>query len=346
MHRSFNMFAGLLFFVGSIITYAADAEEPISRVLFGSCIKQDRPISIFHTMASQRPDLLLFTGDNIYADTDDMNVMREKYAALASRREFQALQKLCPILATWDDHDYGVNDGGADFPKRAESQKEFLDFWQVPLDSPRRDQAGIYDAHLLGPEGKRLQIIMLDTRYVRSPLKKGERRVGGPYYPDDDPSKTMLGETQWQWLKQQLKQPAEIRVIVSSIQFAASAAGQECWANLPREQQRMTELIADTNAGGVIVISGDRHWSELSAITEGVPYPIYDWTCSSFNQSHPRGTPTENSFRIDETTFHHENYGVMAIDWEAADPLIAISVRDIEGRSRIEKQINLSELNP
>ena len=328
------------------MNHSVVAEEPVSRVLFGSCIKQDRPISIFHTMASQRPDLLLFTGDNIYADTDDMNVMREKYAALAARREFQALRERCPILATWDDHDYGVNDGGADFPKRAESQKNFLDFWQVPENSPRRSQAGIYDAKVLGPKGKRLQIIMLDTRYFRSPLKKGERRVGGPYYPDDDPTKTMLGEAQWQWLEQQLKRPAEIRVIVSSIQFAPSAAGQECWANLPLERQRMLQLITETKANGVIVISGDRHWSELSAITEEVPYPIYDWTCSSLNQNHSRGTPTENSFRIDETTYHHENYGVVAIDWKAGDPSIAISVRDIEGRPRIEKQINLSELSP
>ena len=323
-----------------------NSSERLSKIAFGSCIKQDRPVPIFDTIKAERPDLVLFTGDNIYADTDDMSVMRAKYAALAANRRFRELLQLCPVLATWDDHDFGVNDGGADYAKRAESQKAFLDFWNIPADSKRRLQAGIYDAKIYGPAGQRVQIILLDTRFFRSPLRQGERRVGGPYYPDINPDKTILGNVQWDWLEEQLKKPAELRLVVSSIQLVASAAGQECWANLPNERNKFLNLLTKTAADGVIIISGDRHWSELSALDVGVRYPLYDLTCSSFNQIHARGTPTKNQYRIEKTTYHKENYGVMEIDWDSAVPTIDLSVRDIEGTSQIEKRLLLSELMP
>lgn len=339
-------FFSMAFVPSPIFAVDTNPAAPISRIVFGSCIKQDQPAPIFATMVAERPELVLLTGDNIYADTEDMSVMRKKYQTLASSGAFNELRASSPILATWDDHDYGVNDGGADYPKRKESQHEFLDFFGVPLESSRRKQPGIYDSKILGPDGKRLQIILLDTRYFRSPLKKGEKRVGGPYYPDDTAAKTMLGETQWRWLETQLRQPADIRLIVSSIQFAASAAGQECWANLPRERARMLDLLKSSKAEGVIIISGDRHWSEVSAIRDDVPYPIYDVTCSSLNQLHTRGTPTENRFRVNSKTYHRENYGVIKIDWNAADPLITISIRDIQGTPKIETVLTLQTLAP
>ncbi|NND98658.1 MAG: alkaline phosphatase family protein [Pirellulaceae bacterium] len=324
---------------------APESTKPISRLIFGSCIKQAQPTPIFRTILREKPELILFTGDNIYADTDDMTVMRKKYQQLANNQTFQDLRRACPILATWDDHDFGINDGGAEFAKRDQSQKAFLDFWNVPPDSPRRRQAGIYHAWHFGPIGRRTQVICLDTRYFRSPLKTGDRRVGGPYVSDDDPNKTLLGDAQWDWLRTQLQTPADLRIIVSSIQFVPSAAGQECWANLPVERARMLHLIRKTRAEGILFISGDRHWSELSAITTDVPYPIYDLTCSSFNQVHPRGTPTENAFRVIDTTYHRENYGRLTIDWESNDPVISLSIHDIEGRPRIEKEIPLGELS-
>ena len=336
-----------------IATVAADlrSEEAgtkpaIERLLFGSCIQQDRPTPIFRTMLRHEPDVVVFLGDNIYADTEDMQVMRAKYDRLSANPDFQALRDSCSLLATWDDHDYGVNDGGREYAARHVSQKVFLDFWRVPAGSPRRKRAGVYDARIYGPPGQRLQIILLDTRFFRSALKTGERRLGGPYVPDADPAKTMLGEEQWEWLAKQLRRPAEVRIIASGIQFAASAAGQETWSNLPHERQRLLDLIASTEAAGVLFLSGDRHWAELSVIESDVSYPLYDLTSSSFNQVHPRGTPTENAFRASGTTFHRENYGVVHIDWSAADPEIRLEIRDLDGMLRIEKRLRLSQLQP
>ncbi len=322
------------------------AEEPVSKILFGSCIKQANPIPIFDTINQQQGEIFLFLGDNIYADTDDMAVMKEKYEILGAIPGFQHLQKSAIILATWDDHDYGLNDGGADFAKRKEAQKEFLDFWGDSEDSQRRKREGVYGSDIFGPEGERVQIILLDTRYFRSPLKKGDKRLGGSYYPDENPDLTMLGEEQWKWLETELKKPAEIRLIGSGIQVVPEAAGQETWSNLPTERQKLFDLIAKTKANGVILLSGDRHWSEYSRTTENTPYPIYDFTSSSLNQAHPRGTPTKNRFRISDETYHRENFGEIKIQWAAENTRIEVRIRDLNRNARISHSIRLPELSP
>ena len=299
---------------------------------------------IFEVMFKQQPEVCLFIGDNIYGDTEDMNVLKAKYELLGSNAGFAALTKSCRVLATWDDHDFGVNDGGADYPKRVESQRVFLDFWKDAADSVRRTRPGVYDAHIIGPSGKRVQFILLDTRYFRSSLKRGsERRTGGPWVPDDDPNKTMLGEAQWRWLENELQKPAEFRIVASSIQLIAEAAGQETWSNLPHERERFLKLLSKTKASGVVLISGDRHWSELSSLTQGVPYPLFDLTSSSFNQPHGRGTPTQNRHRSSKTTYHKENFGAITIEW-ANDPKITLDIRNTIGERQLGKSLRLSDL--
>src|SRR4051812_22323610 len=122
-----------LFF--ALVVSPAGAEEPrkpLERIAFGSCADQDKPLPIFDTIAATKPELLLLIGDNIYADLDKSRkvtpeVIKEKYDTLAKLPGYQKLKAACPILATWDDHDLGKNDGGAEFPLKDESQKLFLD---------------------------------------------------------------------------------------------------------------------------------------------------------------------------------------------------------------------------
>lgn len=320
------------------------ARRPLSRILFGSCIRQDKPVPIFDAILEREADLFVFLGDNIYADTEDMNEMRAKYARLGSHPGFSRLADTCRLLATWDDHDYGVNDGGSEYREREAAQANFVDFWKAPATSPLRNRPGVYDSRVFGPKGQRVQVILLDTRYFRGPLKTGDRRTGGKYYPGEDPGVPMLGEDQWKWLGEQLGEPAELRIIASSIQVVPEAAGQETWSNLPHERQRLFDLIGETGANGVLIISGDRHWSEFSATSENTPYPIHDFTSSSLNQVHPRGTPTDNRYRVSETTYHLENFGEIEIEWARADTGIEVTILDMEGNAKMSQSIRLSEL--
>ncbi len=325
----------------------AAATEPLSRIVFGSCATQERPQPIWDAVLAANPQLLLMLGDNIYADTKDMTVMRAKYAKLAALPGFQAIRSTCPILATWDDHDLGSNDSGSDYPKKDESQSIFLDFFGDPPDSPRRHRPGVYDSYAFGPEGKRVQVIMLDTRYFRSsPLTRKPARAGdeGPYEANPDPNTTVLGANQWRWLAEQLRTPAEIRILVSSIQVVAEDHGWEKWMNFPHERERLFKLLSDTGAEGVILVSGDRHLAELSMMDGGVGYPIYDLTSSGFNQASKSWRRYEvNRHRV-ATMNWGDNFGVIAIDWNRPDPRISLQIRDVDGEITIQQHINLSTI--
>jgi alkaline phosphatase D len=183
---------------------------------------------------------------------------------------------------------------------------------------------------------------MLDTRYFRSRPATGENHVapsGGRYIPHPDTNTTLLGPAQWAWLEQQLRQPAELRILGSSIQFISEFSGAEAWANFPHEKRRLLDLIAKTDARGLIFISGDRHWAELSRLDRPGSYPLYDLTSSALTQDHPRGTPTPNIYR-EGPTWHHPNIGLITIDWNSKPmPTVTLQLFDVDGHVRIEKRL-------
>jgi alkaline phosphatase D len=327
---------------------AADETRPLSRIAFGSCAHQDRPQPIWGPIAAAKPELFLLIGDSIYADTEDIEEMRRLYARFAELPGFKKLRASCPVLGTWDDHDYGANDVGAEYPKKKESQQAFLDFLQVPRDSPRRKQEGVYDAVILGPPGKRVQIILLDTRYHRSALTIDRKRPRsqGQYVASTDPKATILGETQWKWLGEQLKKPAELRLLVSSIQVVAEDHGFEKWMNFPRERERLYRLLGETKAAGVIVLSGDRHLAELSVMDAGIGYRLLDLTSSGLNQASKRWRALETNRHRVATMNRGDNFGMVRIDWDRPDPLVVLEILDDEGDVIIRHKVPLSRLQP
>ena len=337
-------------------------EQVVSRVAFGSCAKQDQPQPIWDAVVQTKPQLFLFLGDNIYADTKDMEVMRAKYRLLGEQPGYQKLKQTCPVLATWDDHDFGADDSGAEYPMKRQSQQIFADFFDVPAGDPRRSREGVYASSVFGPEGKRVQVILLDTRYFRSPLKTGyqpgEPGEGrrGRYLPQDDPSTTLLGEAQWKWLEEQLRTPAEVRLVASSVQVIANDHAWEAWGNFPHERERLLRLIRDTGANGVVFLSGDRHLAEISRLPadarNGVGYPLYDITSSSLNA--PSGNKTKAGTRFGNEinahavgrTYFEVNFGTIHVDWDQPDPVIRAQVRDEAGDVVMQQRVKLSELRP
>ena len=191
-----------------------------------------------------------------------------------------------------------------------------------------------------------MQVILLDTRYFRSPLqRKTERQPGtGPYEATPVPDATVLGDAQWTWLADQLRQPAELRVIASSIQVVAADHGWEKWANFPRERERLFKLIEETKARGVIVVSGDRHTAELSVERRQGPYPVYDLTASSLaNPLKPTAVVEGNTRRVG-AVYRGVNFGLITIDWDSPDPRVALKIQGIDGRDHITQDLQLSDL--
>lgn len=352
MLRTNRPFRHALYLVAlfSLATHAPAADtQVLSRIAFGSCSHQgmvkDQSQAIWKPILANKPDLFLFLGDNIYSDTYDNTNKWKKYLQLGALPGFKALKKMCPMLATWDDHDYGLNDSGAEFREKVVSQKLFMDFWGVPEKSPRRKREGIYDAQIFGPPGRRVQVIMLDTRYFRGPLLRNPIRGPneGKYIANHDRSSSMLGPAQWAWLADQLSRPAEVRLLCSSIQVLAQDHGWERWMTLPHERTKLFNLIRNSGAEGVIILSGDRHVAELSRMNNGPGgYPLYDITSSGLTMTYEIESEP-NRWRVGEM-YCPNNFGIIAIDWSKRDPRITLQIRNVHNRIPIEDSFPLSRL--
>jgi alkaline phosphatase D len=323
--------------------------KDIDVIAFGSCGHQDDPQPVLRRAVEKNPDLFIYLGDNIYSDTYSMDTLRKNYRRLAAKPEFKRLKASTKILATWDDHDYGWNDSGRHYPYKAESKKIFLDFFGVP-DPEILQHEGIYYSQMFTVNNKKLQIIFPDMRTFRDKIlpyngnRKGDPRFNYEldYSPYETTDSTMLGEAQWAWLEKQLAIPADLRIIASSTQFGITHNGYEAWANFPHEQKRMLELIRKTRANGVMFLSGDVHYAEISKLnTEGL-YPIYDVTSSGITSTWDFATPNDN--RIDGPVMEN-HFGLLKIDWGKEDPEITMQIHDVTGKERINRTIRLSEIS-
>ena len=322
---------------------SAQARRPLTRIAFGSCAEQADSQPIWDAILAYKPELFIFGGDNVYGDfnTADAGPLRKAYATADAIAGYNKLRDSVSHLVVWDDHDYGINDGGGDFPHKAVSKDLFLDFWKVPASDVRRTREGIYDSHIIGPPGMRVQIILLDMRWFRSPLKLTDQR-GAPgkerYLPDPDPTKTMLGETQWAWLADELRKPAELRLLVSSIQVLAEGHGWERWGNFPLERARLLKLLSRAN--GVVLLSGDRHIGAIYRESEGLPYPLYEATASGF--THPWAGASEPGPNRLGDLFTEQHYGTVDIDWRASQ--VQLALRDAKGVVRRSQLLNLDQM--
>lgn len=327
---------------------APDSSPAVTRLAFGSCAHHDKPQPVYDVVLRYAPDFFVFLGDNIYGDSYEPDTLRERYARLAAKPEFLRLVSKTKVLATWDDHDYGWNDAGRHYPLKETSKSIFLDFWNEPADSPRRVHPGIFTAYQYRYGDRILQIILLDNRTFRDNLLRYEDGVSPPHPFDYTPDylahttadSTLLGEMQWQWLEEVLQEPADVRIIASGTQFGISYNGYEAWANFPHEQQRMLDLIRSTRANGVLFITGDVHYGEISVVrTEGW-YPVYDVTASGITETWDFATPNTN--RIAGPVMEN-HFGLVSITW-MEDPVIQMAIIDVAGNERLRHTIRLSDI--
>jgi alkaline phosphatase D len=330
------------------------AEEAISRIAFGSCAFQSVPQPIFRTIADSKPDLYISLGDAIYADYDlktktpydvTEESLRRDWQVLKDSPDWQYLVSRVPVMATWDNHDYGHYQAGEEFELKEVSKEIFLDFFNEPKDSVRRDRPGIYEAKIIGPEGKRVQIILLDTRSFKAPPVLAKRPEDakaslGKFAPNTDKEASLLGETQWRWLEQQLQQPAELRLLVSSIQVVADEKGMDEWGVYPMERERLFGLMEKMNANNVIVLSGNVHFSEVSRLQEG-DFSLVDFTSSGLTHANEQYAAAANRLRV-AGPYDGKSFGVVEIDWHASpSPTVKLLAISEQGERVFEYDVSL-----
>jgi alkaline phosphatase D len=312
------------------------------KIAVGSCFLDSRGGTALADIAEQGPDLMLWLGDNVYADATDMTLLRTMYDTLGGNPRFAALRDSVDMMATWDDHDYGNDNANGSWPLKEASKAEFLRFWGAGEDDPRWDQPGVYSSRTFGEGDRTVQVILLDNRYNLDPWD----------YEGIDPNRQVLGDVQWAWLRERLLEPATIRIIGSGVQVVQDydiSDIWEAWGDSPLQRERLFRLIRELRVPGVLFVSGDMHFAELSRHPDdamALGYPTWDLTASGLDRIETEN-PGEwnNPYRVGGLLNSHRKHGVIGIDWATDDPQIHLQIWD--GRALfLDQVIRLSELQP
>ncbi len=285
-------------------------------IAFGSCNKQYQQNLLWDDILKNNPDLWIWGGDNMYSDTYDMDVLEDNYKLQKEQVGYAELVSKVKILGTWDDHDYGKNDAGTEYPEKDESQELFLNFMNVAESDLRRNRKGVYHAETMTSENGSVKIIILDTRYFRTELTKAKAN-GKRYQPNAYGFGTILGEQQWDWLEAELTNSnADFNIIVSSIQFLSSEHGFETWGNFPHEVDKMKALLQSSNVENAIFISGDRHISEFSKTgVGGLKTPLIDFTSSGLTHTYTSFDGEPNQYRLGDVVFA-KSFGLLLFNFD------------------------------
>lgn len=274
-------------------------KESPTHVAFGSCNLQVLKQDYWANIAATKPDLWIWGGDIIYADLLPLGIKRKQYNRILQNEGYQNLLSNSKIVGIWDDHDFASNDSDGSYKKKAKSQNLLLDFLQVPNDSPRRVQEGIYTSYLIGDKPTQFKLILLDVRYFRSA-------------PNEQAN--MLGDVQWKWLENEIQiNKSKFIVIVSGSQIIQNEGGKhdDSWTSMPTERERFFKLIEKSKAP-VLLLSGDRHFAEVSMLKIG-NRETYEFTSSGL--THHFNKANDNPFRVAGPALA-KNYGVLNITWK------------------------------
>jgi alkaline phosphatase D len=315
---------------------SSDIEKYDFSIAFGSGDNQRKTNNLWDDIILDKPDVWIWGGDNIYCDTEDMNVLEKCYATQKNKPTYQNFINTIEIQGVWDDHDYGMNDGGAEYPKKTVSQALYLDFFDVPDDDIRRKRNGTYYSKDYNMNEHTIKIILLDTRYFRTALTE-DTETRKRYKPNVYGEGTMLGEVQWKWLSDELiNSKADFNIIVSSIQFLSNQHGFEAWGTMPHEVDKMENLIVSSQAKNVIILSGDRHISEISQKIIGTKkFPLIDFTSSGLTHSYASFSGETNPYRVSKVVFQ-KSYGLVKFNFESKK--VAIEMRG-DNRKLFEKYL-------
>ena len=287
------------------------------KIGLGSCLDQDYPQPIWQSIKKEDLNYFIFLGDNVYGDTRYGSLRKMKSAYDKQKKVLPDFLNDISIFSIWDDHDFGINDGGADYRFKRQAQELYLDFWDITKDDDRSNREGIYFSKNEIFFNKKFKFIFLDTRFFRSKLKGKKSN----YIENIEPDATILGNAQWTWLENELKSDFDFLFIFSSIQIIAKDHRFEKWSNFPIERAKLFELLEQFN-DKTILFSGDRHRAGIYRKNG-----IIEVTSSSMNK--PGSSFNETDSYLIGKTYPQENYGVV----EILENTIHINIKDIKGKT-------------
>ena len=322
-------------------------DPPAFSVLTGSCNFENeadfdragKPYGsgweIFHRMADEDADMMLWLGDNWYYREVDYAAEQSLLHRVKRDRSWPHLQPLMskmPNYAIWDDHDFGPDNSAGDFIFKEKSLELFKNYWANPsYGMPETD--GIFTKVQFND----VAFFLMDDRYHRSHEK----------FPDG-PEKIMYGEGQLTWLKNQLvASNAPFKFIVGGNQMLNDHHPWEGWDKYRDERDAFLQWIDDNKIPGIVFLSGDKHHSELLKIHRDNNYPLHELTCSPFTagtHEHALDNDLKNPSLVKGTLIGTKNYCKLNFSGPRKDRRLQIEVIGPEGQIHWKKTINSSLL--
>ena len=286
---------------------------------------------IYTRIYNQKPDFMLWLGDNVYlreADYYSKTGIIKRYTYQWSQKFLQPLWGSIHHYAIWDDHDFGPNNAYNSFVHKETSLEVFKLFWDNPTYGVN-GKPGITTYF----EWADCQFFLLDNRYYRS---AEFRRTG---------KRTILGEEQIEWLIDALKaSKAPFKFIAMGGQFLSTSPYSENYSSYPDEQKKILELLEKENIEGVIFLTGDRHFTELSKLERKNSYPIYDFTISPFTSGAYNGENEPNELRVGGTFVNQRNFAKIEINGKRGKRILTCTVFDKDGKQLWQYKIDENEL--
>lgn len=322
------------------------SQPPDFRIALGSCAYMNEPYfdrpgnpyggayEVFTSIAAQKPDLMLWLGDNIYyreADWLTESAMRYRNANSRQIAELKPLLAATHNYAMWDDHDFGPNDSDGSFRLKDAALEVFKDYW-ANTTYGTSETPGVFGRFEWGD----VEFFMLDGRYHRSP----NRMPAGP-------QKVMLGEAQMKWLMESLRSSnATFKVVACGAQMMNPMVFFEAFGQFPEEQKRLIDFIREAKVSGVMFLSGDRHATELIKRTEPGLYPLYDFTSSPLTSGTAKNDrEANNPARVPGTWVTDvRNFGTIDVSGKARERLLTLRTFDAKGKELWRHEIKESEL--
>lgn len=308
------------------------------RMAFGSCARRARyPVQpIWRAVETAKPDLFIWAGDAVYADSLDPAILAEEYRRQRDLPEIRRFMATTPQFCIWDDHDYGLNDQDRRHPGKVAALETFKRYWPNP-------SAGLPDtpgAFFNWSQGG-IDVFFLDVRYHRD--------------PNEDPNvagKTMLGEAQRAWLMAGLRaSTAPFKLLISGSGWNdGKVEGADSWSSFTHERNAIFDQIMAEKISGVVLLSGDTHFGEMNCLpwSERGGYDLYEFVSSPLAQDtvdlYLTGRPV---MRVRQAFSADVNFGVIDFDLTLDDPTVRFELRD-EGGQAIWPAVVLkaSELRP
>ncbi|MHC4096011.1 MAG: alkaline phosphatase D family protein [Planctomycetota bacterium] len=272
---------------------------------------------MWNTIAAHNPRAFLFLGDNIYIDNPTRPAVQQYcYYRRQSRPEFRNLVASTGIYAIWDDHDFTTNDGWGG-PKINEPAwkipvwRLFRNNWNNPYYGGGENQPGCWFDLSIGD----VDFFMLDGRYYRMKSK------------GDNPS--MLGPVQKEWLLKKVKaSTATFKVLASPVNwaFGTKPGSRDTWQGYKKEREDILAFLEKNKIDGVILISADRHRSDIWKIDRANGYDLYEFESSKLTNIHTHRLMEAALFGYNKKC----SFGLLTFDTTATDPKVTYQIINID----------------